>query len=259
MSAGDASAYTDQKGRARLEDRRRPRDRGGGARLSKARRALSNGRKPRARSFSRSAGRACPTTIVGEVKVPFEPLPGTIGILAKPANTQGEEEGREDSMPSPMPPSASAADHPLGQELRAKRHRRAALRRRRRRGARESAARAGERSVGRGRGRGGSALRGPRLVPHRSRHRTLRGGRRRQQRAAIAGRHGLTPEGRFEALGNVHRLRFAGPATYAVHRAANALAQEPGSSTPSRTSPRPAKTTRSSPPTSFSQNSGTIN
>ena len=45
--------------------------------------------------------------------------------------------------------------------------------------------------------------------------------------AAIAGRHGLTPEGRFKALGNVHRLRFAGPATYAVIDAANALAEEP--------------------------------
>ena len=45
--------------------------------------------------------------------------------------------------------------------------------------------------------------------------------------AAIAGRHGLTSEGRFEALGNVHRLRFAGEATYAVLEAANALAEEP--------------------------------
>ena len=45
--------------------------------------------------------------------------------------------------------------------------------------------------------------------------------------AEIAGRHGLTPEGRFKALGNVHRLRFAGPATYAVIDAANALAKEP--------------------------------
>ena len=43
----------------------------------------------------------------------------------------------------------------------------------------------------------------------------------------LPGRFGLTPEGRFKALGNVHRLRFAGPATYAVIEAANALAEEP--------------------------------
>lgn len=44
----------------------------------------------------------------------------------------------------------------------------------------------------------------------------------------LAARHNLRAEGRFEALGNVHRLRFAGPATYAVLMAANALAEEPG-------------------------------
>jgi subtilisin family serine protease len=45
--------------------------------------------------------------------------------------------------------------------------------------------------------------------------------------ARIAKRHGLAAEGRFTALGNVHRLRFPGPATYAVLDAANALAAEP--------------------------------
>jgi hypothetical protein len=45
--------------------------------------------------------------------------------------------------------------------------------------------------------------------------------------AAIAARHGLTPEGRIDALGNVHRLRFTGPASYAVLDASNALAAEP--------------------------------
>jgi Carboxypeptidase regulatory-like domain len=44
---------------------------------------------------------------------------------------------------------------------------------------------------------------------------------------AIASRHGLTPAGKVAALGNVHRLRFAGPATYAVLDASNALAEEP--------------------------------
>ncbi|QBX35128.2 VWA domain-containing protein [Paracoccus liaowanqingii] len=43
----------------------------------------------------------------------------------------------------------------------------------------------------------------------------------------VAKRHGLAAEGRFTALGNVHRLRFPGPATYAVLDAANALAGEP--------------------------------
>ena len=46
--------------------------------------------------------------------------------------------------------------------------------------------------------------------------------------AQIAARHGLTPLGRFGDLGNVHRLRFGGPATYAVLDASNALAAEPG-------------------------------
>ncbi len=44
--------------------------------------------------------------------------------------------------------------------------------------------------------------------------------------ARIAQRHGLSPEGRFNALGNVYRLRFPGPASYAVLDAANALAEE---------------------------------
>lgn len=46
--------------------------------------------------------------------------------------------------------------------------------------------------------------------------------------AAIAGRHDLTPAGRFGPVGNVHRLRFAGSATYRLLDAANALAGEPG-------------------------------
>jgi subtilisin family serine protease len=45
--------------------------------------------------------------------------------------------------------------------------------------------------------------------------------------AQIAARHGLIPSGRFGDLGNVHRLRFSGPATYAVLDASNALADEP--------------------------------
>jgi subtilisin family serine protease len=45
--------------------------------------------------------------------------------------------------------------------------------------------------------------------------------------AQIAARHGLTPLGRFGDLGNVHGLRFGGPATYAVLEASNALAAEP--------------------------------
>ena len=45
--------------------------------------------------------------------------------------------------------------------------------------------------------------------------------------AEIAARHGLRDEGRIEALGNVHTLRFDGPATYAVLDASNALMDEP--------------------------------
>jgi subtilisin family serine protease len=45
--------------------------------------------------------------------------------------------------------------------------------------------------------------------------------------ARVAARHGFTPVSRFGDLGNVHRLRFGGPATYAVLDASNALAAEP--------------------------------
>jgi subtilisin family serine protease len=45
--------------------------------------------------------------------------------------------------------------------------------------------------------------------------------------AQIAARHELTPVGRFGDLGNVHRLRFRGPATYAVLDTSNRLADEP--------------------------------
>lgn len=44
--------------------------------------------------------------------------------------------------------------------------------------------------------------------------------------ARIAERHGLAVEGRFTSLGNLYRLRFPGPASYAVLEAANALAEE---------------------------------
>ena len=44
--------------------------------------------------------------------------------------------------------------------------------------------------------------------------------------ATIVTRHGLTPDGRITALGAVYRLRFAGPASYAVLDASNALADE---------------------------------
>jgi subtilisin family serine protease len=46
--------------------------------------------------------------------------------------------------------------------------------------------------------------------------------------AQLAGRHGLTPVGRFGDLGNVHGLRFGGGATYALLEASNALAAEAG-------------------------------
>ena len=45
--------------------------------------------------------------------------------------------------------------------------------------------------------------------------------------AQIAARHELTPAGSFGDLGNLHRLRFDGPASYAVLDASNALADEP--------------------------------
>lgn len=46
-------------------------------------------------------------------------------------------------------------------------------------------------------------------------------------RQLLSFRQALSAEGRHGPLGNVHRLRVAGPATYAVLEAANALAEEP--------------------------------
>lgn len=48
------------------------------------------------------------------------------------------------------------------------------------------------------------------------------------QLSEMASRHNLTPEGTFGDLADIHRLRFAGRATYAVLDAANDLAAEPG-------------------------------
>ena len=44
--------------------------------------------------------------------------------------------------------------------------------------------------------------------------------------AAVATRYGFIPEGQIKALGNVHRLRFEHPASYAMLNAVNALADE---------------------------------
>src|SRR5215210_4570911 len=85
VSAGDASEYTDEKGRAQLEIpagveiKVEARGYEGQARFVERKEA------PPTQLFT--LGRAgMPYYYRGKVKVPFEPLPGTIGVLAKAEN-----------------------------------------------------------------------------------------------------------------------------------------------------------------------------
>ena len=186
VSADDASAYTDRKGRAHLEIP------DGTSIKVEARgyegQARSIELKKASHTLLFTLGRAgMPYYYRGKVKVPFEPLPGTIGVLAKPENARDKKKSAK-SRHQPMSPSASAAsiirsDKNFARSgivvLRMEDGDDEALANR--------AARADKRSVGRGRRRGRSALRGPRFVSDESDHRPLRRERGRQQRRRDCG------------------------------------------------------------------------
>jgi subtilisin family serine protease len=221
VSAGTASAYTDQKGRARLEI-------AGGVEIQVDARGYEGQarfveRNEASRTQLFTLGRAgMPYYYRGKVKVPFEPLPGTIGVLAKAENAPDRKRGD----------IADAARRIGGTIIRSEgnfarsrivvlrlEHGDEALTNRLRELTDDPSVEAAGAVV--------------RLSENHASFLTNLVIARFAENvndssvAEIAGRHSLTPEGRFKALGNVHRLRFAGPATYAVIDAANALANEP--------------------------------
>lgn len=227
VSAGGASAYTDAKGRAWLEIP-------AGVEIEVEARGYEGqarfvDRNEASRTQLFALGRAgMPYYYRGKVKVPFEPLPGTIGVLASAEAARKEEEGAEEKGDI-----ADVADRIGGHVIRSgknfARDGIAVLRvddddeeglGRRLRELAEDPAVEGAGAVVRLSEDHASFLTD--IVIAR-----FEEGVDDSAVAVIAGRHGLTSEGRFEALGNVHRLRFAGPATYAVLEAANALAEEP--------------------------------
>lgn len=225
VSAGDASTYTDEKGRALL-------DIPAGVEIKVGARGYEGQvrfveRKEASRTQLFTLGRAgMPYYYRGKVKVPFEPLPGTIGVLAKVENARDKKKGaKKDDI-------ADAAKRIGGHIIRSGKNfsqsgiavlrlddgDEEAIAKRLRELMDDPSVEAA-----------GAVVR--LSEDHASFLTDLVIARFEEDVsdssvAAIAGRHGLTPEGRFEALGNVHRLRFAGPATYAVLAAANALAEE---------------------------------
>ena len=226
VSAGDASAYTNQKGRARLEIpagveiKVEARGYEGQARFVE--------RKEAWRTQLFTLGRAGMHYYYrGKVKVPFEPLPGTIGVLAKAENARDKKKGAKKN------DIADAAKRIGGHIIRSgKNFARSGIVVLRLDDGNDEALANGLREL-----RGDPSVEAAGAVvrlseDHASFLTDLIIARFAESVddssvAAIAGRYGLTPEGRFKALGNVHRLGFAGPATYAVIDAANALAKEP--------------------------------
>lgn len=96
VSAGDASAHTDEKGHARLEIP-------AGVEIKWEARGLEGQArfvewKEASRTQLFTLGRAgMPYYYRGKVKVPCEPLPGTIGILAKAENARNKKKGAKKS------------------------------------------------------------------------------------------------------------------------------------------------------------------
>jgi hypothetical protein len=102
VSAGDASAYTDRKGRARLEVPANVEIRVEASGYEGQARFVE--RKDASRTQLFTLGRAgMPYYYRGKVKVPFEPLPGTIGVLSK------AETGRDKRKTAKKPDIAGAA------------------------------------------------------------------------------------------------------------------------------------------------------
>lgn len=171
-----------------------------------------------------------PYYLRGKVKVPYEPLPGVIGVLAKDPRAATGQRSRKKA-DAPLDAVAAIAERGGGQTIRSGKNfertgiavvrlqgnQRALERRLRELESDPAVENAG--AVVRLSEDHASFL--TNLVIAKFEEGVDDAGV-----AAIAERHGLTPEGRFEPLGNIHRLRFAGPATYAVLDAANALAEE---------------------------------
>ena len=97
VSAGDASAYTDEKGRALLEIP-------AGVEIKVEARGYEGQvrfveRKEASRTQLFTLGRAgMPYYYRGKVKVPFEPLPGTIGVLAKAENARDKKKDAKNNI-----------------------------------------------------------------------------------------------------------------------------------------------------------------
>lgn len=220
VSAGATAAYTDERGRAWLD--LRP-----GIDLKVEARGYESqvrfvGRKEASRAQLFTLGRGgMPYYYRGKVKVPFEPLAGTIGVLAS-----GDAEKRKGF--------ADLAKRVGGQQIRSGRnfersgvsvlrmdeHDDEGLARRLRELASDPSVEAAGAVV-------------QLSDDHVSFLTDLVIARFDSELgesavATLAQRHQLTPAGRFGGLDNVWRLRFSGPATYAVLEAANGLAAEPG-------------------------------
>jgi len=230
VSAEQELAYTDEKGRAQLA---------GAAGLEiqvKARGFEGQSRVIQRKEVGRTQlftlGR--PGMLYyfrGKVKVPFEPLPGTIGVLAKPADAKKRKKGaKEEDIAASV---AAAAERIGGRLIRSGKNfarSRVAVLRVAEEDQEALAKRLRELEEDPSVEAAGAVVR--LSEDHASFLTNLVIARFEEEVddstvAAIAGRHGLSPEGRFAPLGNVHRLRFAGPATYAVIEAANAIAEEP--------------------------------
>lgn len=226
VSAGGASAYTDEKGRARL-------DISAGVEIKvKARGHEDQARLLERKNASRTQlftlGRAGMLYYYrGQVKIPFEPLPGAIGILFKAENAQDKKKGTEKG------DIADTVKRIGGHIIRSDKnfaHSGVTVLRIDDGDDKTLAKRLRELTNDPSIEAAGAVVR--LSEDHASFLTNLVIARFEEDVddsavAVIAGRHGLKPEGRFEALGNVHRLRFARPATYAVLEAANTLAEEP--------------------------------
>lgn len=218
VSAAGASAYTDEKGRARIEVPAgidvtvEARGFEGQARFV----APKDSSRPQLFTLGRGG---MPYYYRGKVKIPFEPLPGTIGVLMREQAAKNDLADVATRAGGQLIRSGKNFERSGVAVLRVNEHDEESLAKRLR-------ALTDDPSVE----TAGAVVR--LSEDHASFLTDLVIARFEQDVdegtvAAIAGRYSLTPEGRFGGLDNVYRLRFAGPATYAVLKAANALADEP--------------------------------
>lgn len=227
VSAGQAFAYTDAKGRAQLEVAEEL-DIQVDARGYESQTRLISYREAGRKQFFTLGRPGMPYYYRGKVKVPFEPLPGTIGILAKPVDKQKQKKKRSTQEEETAAPAKHKGDKTIRSGKNFERS-----------GIvvvqvdedndEELAKRLLEMEKDPSVEAVGAVVR---LSEDHASFLTnvviarFEADVDEVAVSTIAARHGLTPEGRFEPLGNVHRLRFSGPATYAVLDAANALAEE---------------------------------